>query len=131
MTITRLLIDYYYFNAQQMSLLMQLSASFSDVWLTLPITHSLANSQAFQPILDTIRYTYHQVKALAQFNQIKVSPDWDINKPLHTIGTDLLMTAKLFKDIQEIGTSIDDRETKYLSPPISSRCIRNGVTSCK
>ena len=109
---------YYYFNAQQMSLLMQLSASFSDVWLTLPITHSLANSQTFQPILDTIRYTYHQVKALAQFNQIKVSPDWDINKPLHTIGTDLLTTAKLFKDIQEIGTSIDDEKTKYLSPPI-------------
>lgn len=109
---------YYYFNAQQMSLLMQLSASFKEVWLTLPITHSLANSQTYQPILDSIRYTYHQVKALAQFNQIKVAPDWDVNQPTHTIQVDLLTTATLFKNIQEIGASINEDKTKYLSPPI-------------
>lgn len=109
---------YYYFNAQQMSLLMQLAASFNKVWLTLPITHSMANNQSYQPIFESVRHTYHQVKRIAQYNQIKVMPDWDLTQPNFTFNEDLLITAKLFKDIQEIGTSINKEQVETINPPI-------------
>lgn len=109
---------YHYFNAQQMSLILSMAKKINTLYITLPLTHADALGQIGQPLLDSSRYSYLQIKQLATYQQIPVLADWDITQGNLDIHPDLLTTAKLFKDIQEIGVNLSQQKVDYLSPPI-------------
>lgn len=114
-----MVIDHYhYFNAQQMSLLLTLAKKANTLYITLPLSHADAIGQKRQPLLDLVRYTYQQIKSLARLQDIKVLADWDITQPAIDIHPDLLATARLFKDLQEIGMTLSENKVNYLSPPL-------------
>lgn len=98
-----IVIDHhYYFNAQQMDLVLKLIEKTKNVWITLPITHYNAISNHYQPLLETPRYTYRQLTKLCQINSLEKLVDWDISSPLHDINPKLLNLANQFKAAQEI-----------------------------
>lgn len=105
-----IVIDHhYYFNAQQMALVLKLIEKTRNVWITLPISHQNANSNNYQPLLETPRYTYRQLSNLVNYNGLQRLADWDLSRPLLAIQPQLLDFAFQFKQLQEIG----DRNLKY------------------
>src|SRR5699024_1922688 len=88
---------HYYLNAQQTALLLDLVKTFQDVWMTLPLTHSEALNALWEPLVQTQRETYIQLKQLCQSVNLTVSPDWDLTEPTHTFAEPIATMAQRFK----------------------------------
>ena len=94
-----LVIDHhYYFNAHQLGLVMTMSRSFEQVWLTLPITQQEVLQHNWNPLVETPRQTYHQIRQLCQFMKVEVQDNWEIQGANQVFNNSVLEVARHFKE---------------------------------
>lgn len=92
-----LLVDHhYYFNAQQLKLLLDLIKVFQHVWISLPITSSQANSHKWHPLIQTQRETYQQIRQLCQALQLPLAEDWSTEGSSYNFTESIEQVADYF-----------------------------------
>lgn len=92
-----LLVDHhYYFNAQQLKLLLDLIKVFQRVWIALPISSSQASSHNWHPLVQTQRETYQQIRQLCQSLQLSIDGDWEISQSSHGFSESIEQVAEYF-----------------------------------
>lgn len=93
-----IIIDHhYYLNAQQTSLLLDLAKTFQQVWMTLPLTHAEARGNQWEPLVQTQRDTYQQIKQLCGALKLPVLADWDVTGPDYDFDPAISVMAQQFK----------------------------------
>ncbi|MGO4939039.1 PD-(D/E)XK nuclease family protein [Fundicoccus sp. Sow4_D5] len=92
-----LIVDHhYYFNAQQLKLLLDLIRVFQQVWIALPISSSQAASQMWHPLVQTQRETYQQIRQLCHSLQLPINKDWEINHSMYNFNESIKQVAEYF-----------------------------------
>lgn len=107
-----LVIDHhYYLNAQQTALVLDLVKTFQHVWMTLPLTHSEAIKEQWEPMIQTQRETYVQLKQLCQSVNLSVLPDWDLKVPTYRIAEPIDKMAQRFKaNLAQVEPAVTSQE---------------------
>lgn len=88
---------HYYLNAQQSSLVLDLVKTFQQVWMTLPLTHAEAIGNQWEPLVQTQRDTYQQLRQLCGALKLPVLADWDVTAPDYTFDPAISVMAQRFK----------------------------------
>lgn len=96
---------FYFFDAQQMALIMEMVRSFTQVWVTLPLNEEDLFNQQWLPISQVPKNTYLQMKEMAGFLQLEVDEYWKIQGPYYNYRKDILRLAKHFKEINQDQTT--------------------------
>lgn len=109
---------FYYFDAQQMALIMEMIRSFTDVWITLPLKDSDIENTLWLPIAQVPKNTYLQIKDLANYLNLAIKKDWYIQGPSYNYKKDILQLANYFRintqnNEQQAGTAVIAVENVY------------------
>lgn len=113
-----LIVDHhYFFNAQQLKLLLDLIKVFNRVWITLPITSKQANSDNWHPLVQTQRDTYQQIRQLCQSLQLPLAKDWEVSQPTYDYKDSIIDFAEYFyhKQAQNSQFSINSHSIQNVS----------------
>lgn len=99
-----IVIDHhYYFNAEQMSLVLDLAKVVEEVWITLPIEGNTLVQEFQHPMLETPIYTYKLIKDLSKIRNVPIKEDWLIENQPYALNSQLLNTSKLFKELHNLS----------------------------
>ena len=113
-----LMVDHhYYFNAQQLKLLLDLIKVFQEVWLALPLTSVQASSQNWHPIIQTQRDTYQQIKQLCHALQLPITKDWEISQSSYDYHQAIKPVANYFyhKQAQDSQVRLAEADSPNLA----------------
>ncbi|MGF3115119.1 PD-(D/E)XK nuclease family protein [Facklamia sp. P12937] len=93
---------YYYFNSQEMQLLLSLAKHACKVKIVLPIKS--AELRANQALMTTaLPYaTYYRIRSLAQQMGLAIEPDWEIKDQAFNYQDSILSLAQAFKAQQDL-----------------------------
>lgn len=96
-----LIVDHhYYFNAQQLKLLLDLIKVFQKVWINLPISSSQVTSPNWHPLVQTQRETYQQIRQLCHSLQLSIEQDWEISDSTYNFNESIVQVADFFYHTQ-------------------------------
>lgn len=87
---------YYYFNADQMSLILNLAKIAEELWICLPISH-YEIQQNYSQMFDSVINSYQMIKNICQLNEIEVKEDWLLEAPLFNFHPKIYQLSQAFK----------------------------------
>ncbi len=88
---------HYYFNAEEIQLLLNLARNVQQVYITLPIDQESLKSDQWHPAAELPKKTYYQLKSLADQLGISVDTDWNIDNQSFEYAPAMLQVAQQFQ----------------------------------